>query len=147
MTPDALVAPEEPAPTPQRTIYGAGTLIAMACVFGAQEGAGQGYSTAIDSIKKSFHVSDLTVSLVSPGMKASGILGGLLMGVLSDRMRRGRLLMWLMVLWTVATAGNALVPSFALFYVARLAVAFGESPDAPVASLVGDYYAVESRGK
>jgi predicted MFS family arabinose efflux permease len=143
----ALTASDESAPTPQRRLYGVGTLVAMACVFGAQEGAGTGYSTAIDSIKKSFHVSDFAVSLVSPGMKASGVLGGLLMGVLSDRMRRGHLLMWLMVLWTVATLGNAVVPSFAVFYGARLVVAFAESPDAPVASLVGDYYAVEHRGK
>jgi MFS transporter, Spinster family, sphingosine-1-phosphate transporter len=69
-------------------------------------------------------------------------------GLLADRMRRWTLVGIGIILWSLATGGTGLAPTFMILFLTRCLVGVGESAYGPVApSIIADLYSVEQRGR
>lgn len=84
-------------------------------------------------------------SLPSASAVAAGVLA-IPAAYVADRHDRGRIVTWVVVLWSLATLGSALAPTFAIFYLVRIALAAAEAVDNPAsASLLADFYPPATR--
>src|SRR5271165_2351179 len=63
---------------------------------------------AVNVIREQFHLSSAEAGLVSTFTLAFSALGGIGFGILSDRIGRARMLIWSIVIFSVASAGTAL---------------------------------------
>ncbi|MEJ2861601.1 MFS transporter [Actinomycetospora flava] len=115
-----------------------------------------GFETYAIVLVSSFVVADLIGPNSSPVYVATIVavqliawaLGGLASGVLIDYFGRRRLLMYSIVLYTVATALSALSPNFAVFLVLRIIAGFGMGAEwGPGSALVAETWPDRSRGK
>ncbi|MGU3431938.1 MFS transporter [Actinomycetes bacterium M1A6_2h] len=80
---------------------------------------------------------------------AAAVAAGLLAmpaAYLADRHDRGRLITVVVVVWSLATLGSALAPTFLVFYLVRIGLAAAEAVDNPLsASLLADFYPPATR--
>ncbi|MFI8568543.1 MFS transporter [Rhodococcus sp. NPDC078407] len=84
-------------------------------------------------------------SLPSASAVAAGVLA-IPAAYLADRHDRGRIVTWVVVVWSLATLGSALAPTFVIFYLVRIALAAAEAVDNPAsASLLADFYPPATR--
>ncbi|MBY4131068.1 MFS transporter [Rhodococcus fascians] len=84
-------------------------------------------------------------SLPSASAVAAGVLA-IPAAYVADRHDRGRIVTWVVILWSLATLGSALAPTFAIFYLVRIALAAAEAVDNPAsASLLADFYPPATR--
>lgn len=84
-------------------------------------------------------------SLPSASAIAAGVLA-IPAAYLADRHDRGRIVTWVVVLWSLATLGSALAPTFLIFYLVRVGLAAAEAVDNPAsASLLADFYPPATR--
>jgi MFS family permease len=102
----------------------------------------------IDPLKEEFNVGDFQIGLL---LSAALLFNGLITvpaGYLADRWLRTRAISKTVVGWSVLSAGGALAPNFPSLVGLRSALGFGQAITEPsAASLIGDYYPYEQRGR
>ena len=80
---------------------------------------------------------------------ASAIAAGILAipaAYIADRHDRGKIVTIVVILWSIATLGSALAPTFLIFYLVRVGLAAAEAIDNPAsASLLADFYPPATR--
>jgi DHA1 family bicyclomycin/chloramphenicol resistance-like MFS transporter len=77
------------------------------------------YLPSLPEISDEFGVTDSVTQLTITGFMVGMALGQLVMGPLSDRVGRHRMLITASVVWLVASVACALAPGIGLFTVAR----------------------------
>jgi MFS family permease len=84
-------------------------------------------------------------SIPTAAAVAAGVLA-MPAAYLADRYDRGRLITIVVVVWSLATLGSALAPTFLIFYLVRIGLAAAEAVDNPSsASLLADFYPPATR--
>lgn len=112
-----------------------------------EQGEKQSLAQAFDGIQKQFHVSDQMLGGLAAAMVLVGVVGGMPIGALADRWKRGLLLVIAIVIWTSCMGLGAIAPSFAFLFITRLGVGAVEANGPASFSLMSDYYAVEKRAR
>ncbi len=102
----------------------------------------------ITPLKQEFGVGDLGIGvLLSLALLFNGLIT-VPAGYLADRWNRSRAIGQTVVGWSVLTAGGAASVGFPMLVGMRSALGFGEAITEPsAASLIGDYYPPDKRGK
>lgn len=99
-------------------------------------------------LKPDLHFGNPQLGLLAGVTAAVSALTTVPMGVLTDRVTRVKLLAGSVALWAVAMSWSALAGSFEMLLVSRLALGAVLATAGPViASLVGDFFAPEERGR
>jgi MFS family permease len=80
---------------------------------------------AVNSIRDQFGFSAAQAGLVSSFTLAFSALGGIVFGILSDRIGRARSLIWSVIIYSVASAGTALSWNLATLLFWRAAIGIG----------------------
>ncbi len=127
--------------------YGAYPVVALASTLTLEQGERQSLAQAFDGIQHEFGVSDSALGALAAAMVLVGVLGGMPIGVLADRWRRGMLITIAMVIWTACMGLSALAPSFVILLVIRLGIGIVEANGSASVSLMADYYPVVSRAR
>ncbi len=127
--------------------YGAFPVVALASTLMLEQGEKQSLAQAFDGIQRQFHVSDQMLGALAAAMVLVGVVGGMPIGALADRWKRGMLLVIAIVIWTSCMGLGAIAPSFALLFITRLGVGAVEANGPASFSLMSDYYAVEKRAR
>lgn len=102
----------------------------------------------ITPLKEEFGVGDAAIGLL---LSAFIVVNGLITvpaGYLADRWNRTRTISRTVVGWSALTALGATAPNFGALVALRSALGFGQAVTEPsAASLIGDYYPVDQRGR
>ena len=103
----------------------------------------------LEDIRREFNATDGQLGFLTGAFGFMAALGVIPLGILTDRVKRVRIIAWGFLPWGIAMILQGLAPTFALFFLARmlngaLEATGGQEAPAPV-SLVGDYYPVEDR--
>ena len=106
-------------------------------------------SLVVDPVRAELNLNDVEIGLLQ-GL-AFGLvyaIGGVVLGALADRYNRRNLVIFGVVVWSVATAAAGLAQSFGQMFAARVIVGFGEAALAPAAvSLIADLFPADRRGR
>jgi predicted MFS family arabinose efflux permease len=127
--------------------YGAFPLVALASTLTLEQGEKQSLAQAFDGIQKQFHVSDQMLGGLAAAMVLVGVVGGMPIGALADRWKRGTLLVIAITVWTSCMGLGAIAPTFAILFITRLGVGAVEANGPASFSLMSDYYPVEKRAR
>jgi MFS family permease len=102
----------------------------------------------VTPLKEEFGVGDLGISvLLSLALLFNGLIT-VPAGYLADRWLRTRAIGHTVIGWSALTAGGAAAVNFPMLVGLRSALGFGQAITEPsAASLIGDYYPTEQRGK
>jgi predicted MFS family arabinose efflux permease len=104
-------------------------------------------ATAIN-IEHAFHVGKVDIGLLLTVTAFVAAAATLPFGVLVDRVRRTRLIVSVVGLWSAAMVASALAPSYAALLASRVFLGAVTAVGPPVvASLIGDYFAAEERAR
>lgn len=95
-----------------------------------------------EPVRREFHLSDSQVGLLTGlAFAISFAIMGLPLGLLIDRVHRGRLYSCILAVWSLLTMVSGLAGSFAHLVIARIGVGAAEAGAAPAAmSLLTDYF-------
>lgn len=142
---DARVDPSGWAPEGGRR---AGTIITLACVL-ALGSADQGaLGAAAIPIEHGLSIGNAEIGVLAAVVPAVGLITTLPAGVLTDRIRRTRLLTFALSFSAAAMFVNGAAPTYHLLLVSRVAFGAFTAALAPVvASLIGDYFPAGARGR
>ena len=123
-------------------------IVTLAAVF-ALDGADLGAIGAMAvPMQHDLHIDKAELGLLLTASLGVGALATLPFGVLIDRRRRTRVLAWAILGWGVVMLASAASPSYTFLLVTRMLLGAGTACAAPgVASLVGDLFAPEERGR
>ncbi|HUD29604.1 MAG TPA: MFS transporter [Novosphingobium sp.] len=103
----------------------------------------------VQPVRAELGITDLQISLLQ-GL-SFGIfyaVMGIPLGLLADRVSRKRLLIFGIVVWSLATLYGAEASNFGELFAARLLVGLGEAALAPCAiSMIGDMFPAQQRGR
>lgn len=115
----------------------------------ALEAADLGTVAAIaPALKQSLHLDNTDIGLLAAVVLAVGAIATIPMGMLTDRLKRTRLLSVTMVLWAAAMVASGAATSFGDLLIARLFLGIVVASAGPaVASLTGDFFAAGERGR
>ncbi|MEY2468890.1 MAG: hypothetical protein QOF21_1588, partial [Actinomycetota bacterium] len=127
--------------------YGAFPVIALGSTLTLEQGEKLSLAQAFDGIRNEFHVSDTALGALAAAMVLVGVIGGLPIGALADRWRRGTLLTIAMIVWTTCMGLGAIAPGFIFLFVSRLGVGVVEANGPASYSLMADYYPVANRAR
>lgn len=121
------------------------TLAAVIALDGADKGT---VSATADNIKSTFHVGNTDIGVLLTIVSLVSAVLTVPMGVLTDRISRTRLLAVTIVGWAVAVAISGASTSFMFLLLTRVGLAaVGAAAGPAVASLVGDLFPTDERGK
>jgi MFS family permease len=99
-------------------------------------------------LESSLHIGNTELGLLSSASLLVGAIFAIPVGLLVDRTRRTPLLALSIVLWSLASLFSAFAASFGDLLLTRVALgAVATSAGPAVASLTGDYFAAEERGR
>lgn len=99
-------------------------------------------------LRQSLHIGNTDIGLLVALSSVVGAVASVPFGALADRVSRKNELAFSIVLWGVAMLWSATAGSFGRLLLARLALGVVTASAGPaVASLVGDYFAAEERGR
>jgi MFS family permease len=99
-------------------------------------------------LESSLHINNADIGLLSSVSLLVGAIFTVPVGLLVDRTRRMPLLSLTIVLWSIATLVSAFAGSFSSLLLTRLALgAVAASAGPAIASLTGDYFAADERGR
>ncbi|MBA2607559.1 MAG: MFS transporter, partial [Actinobacteria bacterium] len=127
--------------------YGAFPVIALASTLMLEQGERLSLAQAFDGIRSDFGVSDTMLGALAAAMVLVGVIGGIPIGALADRWKRGTLLVIAMVIWTSCMGLGAIAPGFAFLFVSRLGVGAVEANGPASFSLMSDFYPVATRAR
>ncbi len=146
MTDDPAVPAVAPYP-PRGRSWGVLVLFCIASIISVID---RGILTlVVQPVRAELGITDLQISLLQ-GL-SFGIfyaVMGIPLGLLADRVSRKRLLIFGIVVWSLATLYGAEASSFGELFAARLLVGLGEAALAPCAiSMIGDMFPAHQRGR
>jgi MFS family permease len=106
-------------------------------------------SVVVDPVRAELGISDVQISLLQ------GIAFGLFyatmgvwLGLVADRTNRRNLIIFGIVLWSLATLGGGIAADFGQFFASRMLVGLGEASLSPAAiSLIADLFESGKRGR
>ena len=103
-------------------------------------------STVLPLLRADLHLTDVQIASAGTCFLWSYALGCPFAGYLSDRVRRGRVVFWSLLLWSLVTACTAFVRSVPELLVLRSLLGLVESAYLPAAvALIGDYHGPKTR--
>ncbi|MGI5347005.1 MFS transporter [Streptomyces sp. CA-250714] len=122
--------------------------IVLAAVL-AMDGADKGtLSTTAGELKHAFALGNTEIGLLVSVVALSAAVFTVPVGLLTDRVRRTRLLAISTALWVVATLSSGLAPSYLWLLVSRAALGAVTATAGPtVASLTGDFFPAGERAR
>jgi MFS family permease len=101
-----------------------------------------------DTLKKVFHLNNTKLGLLAAAFSIVGSLATIPVGILTDRIRRTRLMAASIAIWSVTMAAAGAATSYAMLFTSRMFLGVAAATDGPtIASLTGDLYEVEDRGR
>jgi predicted MFS family arabinose efflux permease len=127
--------------------YGAFPVVALASTIMLEQGERLSLAQAFDGIRDDFGASDTALGALAAAMVLVGVLGGIPIGALADRWKRGRLLTIAMLIWTSCMGLSAMAPSYGVLFASRLGVGAVEANGPAAVSLMADYYPVATRAR
>ena len=105
-------------------------------------------SATEESIGREFGKTAAEMGLLATAFLVSYMLCAPIFGALADRTRRWLIIAGGVLVWTLASGGTGLAPTFSVLIVMRVLIGVGEAAYGPVApTLISDLYPVEQRGK
>jgi predicted MFS family arabinose efflux permease len=123
-------------------------IVVLACVLGLSGADTATVGASATELRHGLHISNTDIGLLVAATSLVGALASLPFGVLADRVRRTTTLGLAIVLWAVAMFWSASVGNFHGLLVARLFLGAVTAAAGPlVASLVGDYFGSDERGR
>lgn len=123
-------------------------ILVLAAVLALSSADTSTVGAAAVELRKALHIGNTEIGLLVSVSAAVGALASVPFGVLVDRVRRTTLLTVTIGVWGLAMIASAMVSSFGSLLLVRLLLGFATAVAGPsVASLVGDYFAPEERGR
>jgi len=150
ITPTSADAPEEtPSPPSARTIHvSPWPMWVLGLVIFIDQVDQNILRGVVTPLKQDFGIGDLQIGIL---LTAYTIVNGIITvpaGYLADRWNRTRTIGHTVVAWSGLTALTAAMPNYGSLLAIRSALGFGQAVTEPsAASLVGDFYPQEQRGK
>jgi predicted MFS family arabinose efflux permease len=121
------------------------TLAAVLAVSGADTGT---ISSVADNLERSFGVGNTQIGLLLTVVSLTGAVCTVPAGILTDRVRRTRLLGGSIVIWAVATVASGAATSYLWLLLARVALGVVTATAGPaIASLTGDFFPAADRAR
>lgn len=122
------------------------TVLALLVAFDELESATLG--TLAPDIGRSLNISDGTTVFITAASGAFLVLGSLPMGYLADRYRRGRIIGWASLVFSLMVFLSGLALNGFMLFLTRMGSGIAKSNQLPVqGSLVADTYPIASRGR
>jgi len=143
------VAPALPIPA-GRQFSGKAALVPLAALAATTmlaQGDQSSLAQAVSGIQHQFGASDQLLGLIPFGMAVCGGIGGIPMGVLSDRRRRTWLLAAVCAIWTAAMGLGALAVGIGVLFAARMVAGAADGTPPVAISLLSDYFPVRRRSE
>ncbi len=104
-------------------------------------------STVLPLLRADLHLSDVNIAAIGTSFLWSYALGCPFAGWLADKLPRGRVVFWSLLLWSAVTAATSFVTSVPQLLILRALLGIVESAYLPAAiALVGDYHGPKTRG-
>ncbi len=123
-------------------------LILLASVLGLDAADKATVGAVAAQLEQSLHIGNIQVGLLVTASTAIGAIATLPMGILVDRMHRGRLLVIGVIVWSVAMIACGASDSYLMLLFSRLGLGAVIAIVAPaVASLTGDFFRPYERGR
>lgn len=123
-------------------------VVLLACTLALSSADAATVGASAGPLRAALHISNTDIGLLVAVTSLTGAVGSLPFGVLADRMRRTRILGGAIAVWGLAMIWSATVGSFGRLLEARLFLGFVTAAAGPVvASLIGDYFPGEERGR
>ncbi|HKI91819.1 MAG TPA: MFS transporter [Gaiellaceae bacterium] len=123
-------------------------IVLLACVLGLSGADAATVGASATALRAGLHISNTDIGLLVAVTSLVGAAATLPFGVLADRVRRTRTLGAAIVLWGAAMLWSAAVSNFDELLLARLFLGAVTAAAGPlVASLVGDYFGGNERGR
>ncbi len=123
-------------------------IVLLACVLALSSADAATVGASAVELRQALHISNTDIGLLVAVNSLVAAVASLPFGVLADRVRRTRTLGLSIVLWGVAMIWSATVSSFGRLLLARLFLGVVTAAAGPVvASMVGDYFPSEDRGR
>lgn len=123
-------------------------VVVLACVLGLSGADTATVGAAATQLRHALHISNTDIGLLVTVASLVGALATLPFGVLADRTRRTRVLGVAVGLWAAAMLWSATAGSFGELLRARVFLGAVTAAAGPlVASLIGDYFGAQERGR
>ncbi len=123
-------------------------IIVLAAVLALSSADASTVGASATELRHGLHISNADVGLLVSVSAGVGAVASVPFGMLVDKVRRITLLTVTIVLWGVAMVASAAVGTFGHLLLVRLFLGFVTAVAGPaVASLVGDYFAGDERGR
>jgi MFS family permease len=101
-----------------------------------------------DTLKKVFHLNNTKLGFLAAAFSIVGSLATIPVGILTDRVRRTRLMAISIAIWSATMAAAGAATSYLMLFTSRMFLGVAAATDGPtIASLTGDLYEVEDRGR
>ncbi len=121
-------------------------VLAMLVAFDELEAAA--LSTLAPDIRDALHISDGVIVFISAAAGGFIVLGAMPMGWLADRYRRGRIIGWASLVFSLMVMLSGLAINGLMLFLTRAGVGVAKSNQLPVqGSLVADAYPIGARGR
>jgi sugar phosphate permease len=125
-----------------------GVVFALACVLALDAADRTALGALAPALKSEFSIGNGEIGLLASAFSIVGGLATVPMGILTDRTRRITLIVVSIVIWTAAMGVAAAATTFAVLFVARIALGIVTAAGGPpVTSIVGDAFAPDIRGR
>jgi predicted MFS family arabinose efflux permease len=125
-----------------------GAMFALACVLALDAADRTALGALAPALKAEFSIGNGAIGLLASAFSIVGGLATIPMGVLTDRTRRVTLLVVSIAIWSVAMGVAAAATTFAMLFVARIALGVVTAAGGPpVTSIVGDLFSADVRGR
>ena len=123
-------------------------VFALACVLALDAADRTALGALAPALKVQFSIGNGEIGLLASAFSIVGGLATIPMGVLTDRTRRITLLVVSIAIWSVAMGVAAAATTFAILFVARIALGVVTAAGGPpVTSMVGDLFSADVRGR
>jgi MFS family permease len=123
-------------------------VVILAAVLGLNGADQATIAATADNLERAFGVGNTAIGLLATVVALAGAAATLPVGVLTDRVRRTRLLAVSVAAWSAAILCAGMAESYTWLLIARIALGAVTATAGPtVASLIGDYFPAADRGR
>lgn len=123
-------------------------VVLLACVLALDSSDKATVSAVAGSLKTTFHINNAEIGLLIAVSSFAGAVFTLPVGVLVDRTRRKRILLWAIAIWSLAMAVSGIATSYLFMLATRICVGAITAAAFPcVASLTGDFFPAHDRAR
>lgn len=123
-------------------------IFALACILALDSADKATVSAVTGSIESVFNVGNAAIGLLIAVVSFAGSIGTLPAGSMIDRINRRRLLIFAVIIWSIAEAVSGISPSYEFLLITRIPLGLIVAAAFPaVASLTGDYFPARDRSR